>query len=473
VHLCVDRTWNIRTWLGVQVANALVQVSVFHLHTALDSACVWRTLMSMTSQDILISGAGIAGTTAAYWLREAGYTVTVVERAPAPRAGGQTVDLRGAGRTVVERMGLLDQIRAKTVTQRGIAWVDASGRHRAEMPVEAFGGNGIVSADEILRGDLAEILYQAARPGVTYLFDDTITALAQESDSVLVKFEKAAPRRFDLVVGADGLHSVVRRLAFGKEQEAFHPLGLLNAWFTIPAEIDLDDWYLMHNAPGGRVVSVRPGRLPTEQKAGLSVRSIQSPDRGDIAAQLRLLEQHFTGVGWEAPRLLQAAGTAPDFYLESMGQVRLDRWSQDRVVLLGDAGYGPSPLTGMGTSLALVGAYILAGELAVSNDAREASEHGLIKAAFDRYESRMRPYVEQGQQLPPGGADGYAPMSSLRIALGWASMRWSQRWPMRLMMERIFSKADAIDLPEYKSRLSEASKTSEPSAPSYAPLEAR
>jgi 2-polyprenyl-6-methoxyphenol hydroxylase-like FAD-dependent oxidoreductase len=404
----------------------------------------------MTTLEILISGAGIAGTTAAYWLREAGFTVTVVERAPAPRLGGQTVDLRGAGRTVVERMGLLSQMRARTVTQRGIAWVDASGRHRAEMPVEAFGGRGIVSADEILRGDLGAILYEATRPGVSYLFDDTITDLKQHTDGVLVRFEKADPRRFDLVVGADGLHSVVRRLAFGP-QNGLHPLGLLNAWFTIPAEVDLDDWYLMHNAPGGRVVSIRPGRLPGEQKAGLSVRSTESFDRGHIGSQLELLERHFADVGWEAPRLLRAARSAPDFYLDSMGQVLLDRWSRGRVVLLGDAGYCPTPLTGLGTSLALVGAYILAGELAAAaDDATTAIEQDAIQGAFYRYETRMRPYVKQSQELPPGGVNGYAPMSTLRIALGWASMRWSQRWPMRPMMERIFSKADAIDLPEYE-----------------------
>ena len=149
------------------------------------------------------------------------------------------------------------------VTQRGIAWVDESGRHRAEMPVEAFRGRGIISTDEILRGDLAAILYGAARPGVSYQFDDSITAVEQEADTVLVNFEKAAPRSFDLVVGADGLHSVVRRLAFDTESGAFHSLDLINAWFTIPAQIDLDDWYLMHNAPDGRVASIRPGRLPT------------------------------------------------------------------------------------------------------------------------------------------------------------------------------------------------------------------
>ena len=142
----------------------------------------------MTTREVLISGAGIAGTTAAYWLRKAGYAVTVVERAPAVRQGGQTVDLRGASRTVMQRMGLLDQVRSLAVTQRGIAWVDAWGRHRAEMPVEAFGGRGIVSADEILRGDLGAVLYEAAQPGVSYLFDDSITAMEQDTNTVLVSF---------------------------------------------------------------------------------------------------------------------------------------------------------------------------------------------------------------------------------------------------------------------------------------------
>ncbi|MBW0106585.1 FAD-dependent monooxygenase [Pseudonocardia sp. KRD-291] len=396
----------------------------------------------MENADVLVAGAGIAGCAVAYWLREHGFTPTVVERAPAPRAGGQTVDLRGAGRTVIDRMGLLERVRRVTVDQRGIAWVDARGERRAEMGVEAFGGRGIVSRDEVLRGDLAGLLHVAARPGVEFLFDDTVTGLVQDADGVDVTFENAAARRFALVVGADGLHSAVRRVAFGPESECVRPLGLLTAWFTMPAEVDLNGWYLMHNAPGGRVASLRPGRLPGEHKAGLSIRTRESFDRRDVAAQRALLVRHFDGVGWEAPRLVRAAQTAEDLYLDSVGQVRVPRFSHGRVVLLGDAGYCPTPLTGLGTSLALVGAYVLAGELGAAGPGGHA-------AAFDAYERVLRPYVEQGQELPPSGVDGYAPLTPLRIRLARASMRWATRRPMRPMMERIFAKADAIDLPEY------------------------
>ena len=174
----------------------------------------------MENQDILISGASIAGPALAYWLRSRGFNPTVVERAPAPRPGGQAVDLRGAGRTVVQRMGLLDRIRELSLDQRGLAVVNTRGRLGARMPADLFGGEGIVSEIEILRGDLGQVLYEASRPGTEYLFDDTITGLDQDGTGVTVTFEKSAPRRFGLVIGADGLHSVVRSLAFGPERPA-------------------------------------------------------------------------------------------------------------------------------------------------------------------------------------------------------------------------------------------------------------
>ncbi|GLX50262.1 monooxygenase [Streptomyces hygroscopicus subsp. hygroscopicus] len=396
----------------------------------------------MPNNEILICGAGIAGPALAYWLREGGFAVTIVERAPAPRPGGQTVDLRGAGRTVIERMGLMDRARTESVEQRGLALVDGSGRITARLPADSFGGEGIVSEIEILRGDLARLLYEASLPDTEYLFDDTITAIEQGADGVTVTFEKAAPRRFGLVVGADGPHSVVRALAFGPEREFVRPLGLYTAWFTATDDLDLDGWYLMHNAPGGLVASARPGRLPGEIKAGLSFRSPPlAYDRRDVTAQQELLARRFAHVGWETPRLLRAMRTAPDFFLDSMGQVRLDRWSRGRVALLGDAGYCATPLTGLGTSLALVGAYVLAGELGTAE--------GDHRVALRRYDEVMRPYVEQAQQLPPGGASGYAPSGRLGIRLRDLSMRQMTRWPMRNLLAAQFAKAGDIALPEY------------------------
>jgi 2-polyprenyl-6-methoxyphenol hydroxylase-like FAD-dependent oxidoreductase len=399
----------------------------------------------MENTNVLISGGGIAGPALAYWLRRYGFTVTVVERAPAPRAGGQAVDLRGAGRTVIDRMGLLDQVRAVSLDQKGIACVNASGRLTARMPTDLFGGEGIVSEIEVLRGDLAEVLYAATTPDVEYIFDDSISGLDQDSGGVTVTFEKAPPRRFGLVVGADGLHSVVRRLAFGPEAGCVRPIGCYTAWFTVPAHYELDGWFLMYNAPAGLVASMRPGRLPGEIKAGLSFRSeVIEYDRRDTGQQMDILESRFAGTRWEVPGLLKDMRAAPDFFFEQVGQVQLGRWSSGRAVLLGDAGYCPTPLTGLGTSLALVGAYVLAGELAAAD--------GDHLAAFDRYERVMRPYVGSAQELPPGGVAGYAPNSAVMIRMRAASMRMMGRWPVRNLVARQFAKAADIELPCYPQR---------------------
>ncbi|WP_033216013.1 FAD-dependent monooxygenase [Kitasatospora phosalacinea] len=395
-----------------------------------------------TNPDILVSGGGIAGPALAYWLRRAGFRPVVVERAPAPRPGGQTVDLRGAGRTVIERMGLLERAEELAVDQRGIALVDRRGRHTARMPTELFGGEGIVSDLEILRGDLAGLLHEAVADDVEYLFDDTLTALREDADGVHVTFENAPPRRFDLAVGADGLHSATRRLAFGPESEHFVPLGGYTAWFTARLDLDLDGWFLMYNAPGGRVVMARPGRLPGETKVAFSFRSAPiAHDRRDPAAQQRLLTEKFAGAGWETDRLLAAMADADDFYFEHLGQVRLDGYARGRTALIGDAACCPTPLTGLGTSLALVGAYLLAGELATAR--------GDFTAAYAAYQHRMRPYAAQAQQLPPGGIRGYAPNSAPMIALRAASIRWMTRQPLRRIMEAQAAKASAVELPDY------------------------
>jgi 2-polyprenyl-6-methoxyphenol hydroxylase-like FAD-dependent oxidoreductase len=396
----------------------------------------------MRNKDVLISGAGIAGPALAYWLSEYGFTTTVVERAPALRDGGQTVDLRGAGRNVVERMNLMGQVRGVSLDQRGIAFVRADGRIAARMPAEGFGGEGIVSEIEVLRGDLGQVLYDATVPATEYLFDDTACRLDQDDDGITVTFEKARPRRFGLVIGADGLNSAVRGLAFGPPEQYVRPLGCYTAWFTAAAEFELDGWFLMHNAPGGLVASIRPGRVPGEAKAGLTFRSAPIEyDPRDIAGQQDILAARFSGAGWEVPRLLDAMRTAPDFFFDAVGQVRLDRWSRGRAVLVGDAGYCPTPLTGLGTSLALVGAYVLAGELAAAD--------GDHRVAFARYEQVMRPYVSRSQELPPGGVKGFAPDSAIAIGLRNASMPWMSRWPLRKLMAAQFAKAGGIELPDY------------------------
>jgi 2-polyprenyl-6-methoxyphenol hydroxylase-like FAD-dependent oxidoreductase len=391
--------------------------------------------------DILVSGAGIAGPTLAYWLSKAGHDVIVVERADAVRPGGQAVDLRGAGRTVVERMGLTDRVRSVALDQRGVAWVNSRGRITARMPVDAFAGEGIISEIEVLRDDLAHVLHDATVSDVEYRFDDTVTGLRQDDDGVDVTFAKAPRRRFGLLVGADGLYSPIRRLLFGSE--GLQQLGCAMAWFSAPAVADLDGWYLMHNAPGGRVASLRPGRTPDAAKAGLGLRvDPHTVLPRDADAQRALLTRAFTtGVGWKAPMLVEAMRTAPDFAFTAVAQVRLPRWSRGRVALIGDAAACPTPLTGLGTSVALVQAYVLAGELA-----RARGDH---HAAFDRYEERARPYVTTAQELPPGGVNGYAPRSAMAIRMRTASMRAMTRWPMRPILERQFAKAGDIALPEY------------------------
>lgn len=389
---------------------------------------------------VLVSGASIAGPAVAHWLDRYGYAVTVVERAPGLRPGGQAVDLRGAGRTVIERMGLLDQARDLALHQQGIEWVDANGKVTVRFRADEFGGEGLISEIEILRGDLCQLLYDATSPSVEYRFDESIEAMDQDDDGVQVRFRSGVEEWFDLVVGADGLHSVVRELAFGPEQDYVQPLDCYTAWFTAPAAPELDGWYQMYNAPRGRVASVRPGRNPSESKASLSFRSEPLPRRLDVAAQRLVLAERFGDLGGRVPGLVEAAQSAPDLAFDSLGQVHLPNWTSGRAALVGDAGYCPTPLTGLGTSLALVGAYLLAEALAGAD--------GDHHRAFQRYESLLRPYATACQQLPPGGVRSFAPMTRTAIRFQAASMRSMTRWPMRSIMARQAAKAADIALPD-------------------------
>lgn len=401
----------------------------------------------MAQPTVLISGAGIAGPALAFWLARNGYRVVIAESAAGIRPGGQTVDLRGAGAEVVERMGLLAEMENRSLFQRGIAWVRADGRRRAEMPVTAFGGNGPVSKLEILRGDLVDVLFQATRDSVEYRFGTRIAGLEHDGDAVAVTFSDGTDLRAELVVGADGPHSAVRRLVFGPEERFVTPLGGYNAWFSAPDHVGLDGWYLMYQAPGGLNASLRPSHDAAIAKAGLAFRSEPiAYDRHDLDAQRTILAERFAGAGWECDALVAAARDADDFYFDAFAQVHMTGWSSGRAVLVGDAGYCASPLSGMGTSLALVGSYVLAGELGEVGDGVDADR---LAAAFDRYDRVMRPYVDRCQTLA-NTLDRYAPMTEKEISDTATAMAWMQRWPLRPIASRLwFKTAESIALPHY------------------------
>lgn len=396
----------------------------------------------MTTKTVLVSGASIAGPALAYWLHRHGFQPTVVEVAPALRPGGHAVDLRGVARDVVERMGIMPAVRRDSVDERGLAYVDARGRRVAEMSADAFGGEGIVAEIEIMRGDLSRILYDATAGFTEYIFGDRITELAQDPDGVDVTFASGLRRRFDIVVGADGVHSGVRALAFGPEADYVRHLGAYTAYFTVEDPGGLGNWFLMHNHPGGLVAGIRPERAGTA-KAMLSFTSPPlAYDRRDLAQQQEIVAKALRPMGWHVPALLAQMPGAPDFYFDTICQVHVDRWWRGRAVLVGDAGYCGSPLAGLGTSLSLVGAYVLAGEL--------AARPGDPESAFAAYQAEMKDYVANALELPPGGVNGFAPNSALMIRLRNMSMRTMTRWPMRKLIAKQFQKSDGIVLKNYK-----------------------
>ncbi|MFD4393473.1 FAD-dependent monooxygenase [Kitasatospora sp. NPDC058478] len=335
----------------------------------------------------------------AYWLRRHGFAPTVVERAPGQRPGGQAVDIRGVALEVVERMGLLDQASRVRTRMRGMSILGPDGREVDRSTEATFSSGRLDSEDiEVLREDLVRMVYEHTRAGVEYLFGDSIAALDEDDTGVRVDFAHGPSRSFDLVVGADGLHSTVRRLAFGPEKRFAHHLGSCLSVFSADNFLALDNWQVWLR-DGDAGFGIMPVRDNTELRIAFGFES--APLTHDLrggGALRQLVVDKLASMRWEGTRLAEAARKAPDFYCDAMAQIRMDPWSRGRVTLLGDAGYCPSPVSGQGTSLALVGAHVLADCLA-----RAGGDH---RAAYARYERRMRPLVTLNQALAtenPGG----------------------------------------------------------------------
>jgi 2-polyprenyl-6-methoxyphenol hydroxylase-like FAD-dependent oxidoreductase len=382
----------------------------------------------MKNTTVLISGASIAGPALAYWLNRYGCTVTVVERAPALRLGGQAIDFKGAThRTVLERMGILDEVVRRQTGGQDQTVIDANERPLAVIPGEFTGGDL-----EIRRGDLSELLYERTVDDCEYVFGDSITSLTETADGVHATFDNAAPRTFDLVVGADGIHSNVRRLAFGPESDYVQFLGHYYAL----ADLDVTADALMYNEPG-RMVAIGGVKAPA---FFVFASDELTYDRYDTESQKEVLAAAYQNGGWRIPELMSRLPQAKELYVDSLSKVKIDRYSQGRIVLLGDAAYG-NTLGGFGTGLAVVGAYVLAGELLAAN--------GDYRMAFVNYEEKFRGYAKISDQASAGPF--LAPSTRLKMRM--RNWTFKSRFLLKMMLKMTDNFATDIELPDYSTLL--------------------
>ncbi|CAO2648890.1 Nn.00g098390.m01.CDS01 [Neocucurbitaria sp. VM-36] len=386
---------------------------------------------------VLISGAGIAGPALAWWLAKTGARVTIVEKARSILSHGQNIDISGSARTVIKKMGLKDKVLGLNTTEKGTQFIDEKGRPYAPFPVQKGSAASLTSEWEVLRGDLALIFYDATRdlPNVEYVFGTTISRIVSNNDeSVKVELSNGETQEYDLLVAADGQWSKVRKQCFPPESITVVDKDMYVGYWTIPRLPIDNDWWNIYHALGSKMISLRPdphgtirammSQMPctTAQK-----HAWQEASKSDRQTQQDLLRKEFATAGWQADRLLDAMDQAPDFYFQAIQQIKMTKWSNARVICLGDTAYAPTPLTGMGTSLAIIGAYVLAGELGKLNH----NQHPAV--ALEAYEKIFRPWVEQVQVIPswiPGVAHPRTKWKRwvfqvvMRVVSVLASLRW-------------------------------------------------
>jgi 2-polyprenyl-6-methoxyphenol hydroxylase-like FAD-dependent oxidoreductase len=382
---------------------------------------------------ILISGASIAGPALAYWLGRFGFHPTVVEIAPALRAGGNAVDFRGPLHLgILEKMGVLEELHAAQTGGTAMRFVDEQGRYRMEMPADFAGGDL-----EVLRGDLARILVSAAGKTAEYLFGDSIAAMTETPAGVDVTFASGARRTFDLVIGADGVHSNVRRLTFGPDESFVQHLGYYVAGWDVPNDLGSGRDTIGCNVPG-KLISVG-GDHRDPGRAMVFAAFASEPldyDRHDLVRQREILHDVFGSVGWHAPRLLAALDTAPDLYFDQICKVRTPVWSKGRIALIGDAACGAT-IGGQGNGTAIVEAYVLAHELAAAAPA----------VAFARYEQVVAGFARRTQQ----GGDTTGKFLAPRTAFGLRARDWlmNRKLFMALTFKIAADRSAGLELPAY------------------------
>jgi 2-polyprenyl-6-methoxyphenol hydroxylase-like FAD-dependent oxidoreductase len=360
---------------------------------------------------VLISGAGIAGATLAALVGRAGHQPTVVERDQGVRSSGNPVDVRKGAYQVAERLGILERLHDAATQVRELIFVDEDGRRQASMRTRQSEDREV----EVPRADLSAILLEAGRGNAEILFDETITELQADDGGVDVIFDRAAPRRFDLVVGADGIHSAVRRIAFGAEADFAQHLGMYVATAKLGLPMERDDVVIMHNEPG-TAVALHPGA--GSSGGAFLFRAPARIDHHNAEAVRQLLKQTYRNVGWRAQELLSAYLAADDTYFDSVTRIRMDSWSRGRVTLLGDAASCVS-LFGDGSSSAMEGAATLAASLNASpND---------IATALMRYESAHRAVTRLRQRGVWIASNLLIPRSRLGIALRNQALRLAGR----------------------------------------------
>lgn len=391
--------------------------------------------------NVLISGAGIAGPTLAFWLHRYGVTPTLVEQAPALRTGGYIIDFWGAGFDIADRMGLLPDIRAAGYKVREVRVVGANGRRVAGFPVEVFARATNGRYLSVRRGDWADVLFSRLR-SIETIFGDSIVDIEQNDHRVMVTFQSGVVRPFDLVVGADGLHSRVRELTLGAENQFERFLGLKVAAFEVSGYRPRDELvYVMYTEVGRQVA--RFAMRDDRTMFLLIFADTASAVPADLEEQKAVLRERFAASGWECPRVIDALERASSLYFDRVSQIDIppaSSWANDRVVLVGDAASCVSLLGGQGAALAMTAAYVLAGEIH-----RAGCDY---RTAFARYEARFRPFVTTKQRMAIRFADAFAPKSRFSMFVRNRIMNLlTIPWVANLVTRGSF--VDALKLPDY------------------------